>query len=60
MTCAACVNTIESVVGSEKGIKSISVNLSTNTAKVKFDGDLTGPRDIIAMIEDVQKLLFSF
>ena len=53
MTCASCVNTIESYVSTCKGIKSIVVNLSTNTGKIKYDSDLTGPRDILAMIEDV-------
>ena len=53
MTCAACVSIIENVLQNEKGIKEVSVSLAANTAKVKYDNDLTGPRTIIALINDV-------
>ncbi|PRP88031.1 hypothetical protein PROFUN_04459 [Planoprotostelium fungivorum] len=53
MTCASCVSIIENVVGSHTGVKEISVNLTTNSAKVLYDSDLTGPRSIISAIEDV-------
>jgi Cu+-exporting ATPase len=56
MTCASCVNIIESAMKTEKGIKDITVNLATCTAKVKYDPDLTGPRAIIAGIEGVIRL----
>lgn len=34
MTCAACVNSIETHVGSLKGVKSVSVSLLTHKANV--------------------------
>lgn len=53
MTCASCVNTIESYVGSLEGIKSISVNLTTEKAKVEFDNSTIGPRGIIEGVTDI-------
>eukprot|EP01114_Cavostelium_apophysatum_P007114 TRINITY_DN1883_c0_g1_i2.p1 TRINITY_DN1883_c0_g1~~TRINITY_DN1883_c0_g1_i2.p1 ORF type:complete len:1016 (+),score=313.48 TRINITY_DN1883_c0_g1_i2:236-3283(+) len=53
MTCASCTGIIENVVGNINGVKEVSVNLTTNAARVKYDCDLTGARAIIAAIEDV-------
>lgn len=68
MTCASCVSIIENAISSEKGIKKISVNLTTNSgffflknifyffiklATIYYDPDTTGARNIIQAIEDV-------
>lgn len=56
MTCASCVATIENFLGSEKGIRKVSINLTTGIGKVIFDQDLTGPRNVIQAIENVTTL----
>ncbi|KAL6062215.1 ATPase Cu transporting protein 7B [Balamuthia mandrillaris] len=53
MTCASCVSIIENVVGSEKGVLEIAVNLALERASVTFDPDLITIRAIINSIEDV-------
>ncbi|MCE7735674.1 MAG: copper-translocating P-type ATPase [Candidatus Heimdallarchaeota archaeon] len=53
MTCASCVNTIEKYVSTLDGIQSISVNLTTEKAKVVFDSELIGPRGIIEGVTDI-------
>ncbi|EGG15979.1 P-type ATPase [Cavenderia fasciculata] len=53
MTCSSCVGIIESVIGGLKGIEDIKVNLALESARVVYDPDITGPRDIIKEIEDV-------
>ncbi len=53
MTCASCVGIIEHAVSAIKGVQEVSVNIATNTGRVKYNNDLTGPRDIIAVIQDV-------
>jgi Cu+-exporting ATPase len=54
MTCASCAGIIEHAVGTEPGIIQVVVNLSLNRARVKYDTDKTGPRNIIAAIQDVK------
>nr|CAD7403380.1 unnamed protein product [Timema cristinae] len=56
MTCSSCVNKIESAVKKLKGVQSASVALTTQRGKFGFDSEITGPRDIIDVI---QKLGFS-
>uniref|UniRef100_A0AAY5K3M1 P-type Cu(+) transporter n=1 Tax=Esox lucius TaxID=8010 RepID=A0AAY5K3M1_ESOLU len=51
MTCASCVHKIESSLMKEKGIMYASVALATNKAHVKYDPEVTGPRDVIKHIE---------
>ncbi|OLS20386.1 MAG: Copper-exporting P-type ATPase A [Candidatus Heimdallarchaeota archaeon LC_2] len=53
MTCASCVGTIEKYVGGLEGVKSVSVNLSTEKAKIEYDETIVGPRDLIKAISDV-------
>ncbi|CAB1324990.1 unnamed protein product, partial [Coregonus sp. 'balchen'] len=45
MTCASCVHKIESSLMKEKGIVYASVALATNKAHIKYDPEVTGPRD---------------
>ncbi|XP_057194434.1 copper-transporting ATPase 2 [Triplophysa rosa] len=51
MTCASCVNNIQSKLLRTEGILEASVALATNKAHVKFDPDLIGSRDIVRIIE---------
>ena len=53
MTCAACVATIESYVGSTDGVEAVSVTLLTERAQVKYDKRKISPKQIAAAIEDV-------
>jgi Cu+-exporting ATPase len=56
MSCASCVNKIESNVGKLNGVLSASVALTTQRGKFLFDPTETGPRDIV---EAIEKLGFS-
>ncbi len=53
MTCASCVKTIEMVVGELAGVRDVSVNLATETAKIVFDPSITSVEDIRRAIENV-------
>ncbi|KAN0041192.1 hypothetical protein ACTFIV_003728 [Dictyostelium citrinum] len=53
MTCSSCVGIIESFVSNVQGVIECRVNLAMETARVVYDPDLTGVRDIIRNIEDV-------
>ncbi|OZJ06864.1 hypothetical protein BZG36_00213 [Bifiguratus adelaidae] len=53
MTCASCVNSIERGVKQVAGIKSINVNLMTESAYVEFDSSIVGLRDIVEQISDL-------
>ena len=57
MTCASCVNMIESVLGCEEGVQSVSVNLLTNSGVVQFSDPATVD-SIISAIEDVTTLKY--
>lgn len=51
MTCASCVHNIESKLMRTNGILYVSVSLATCKAHIQFDPEITGPRDIIKIIE---------
>lgn len=53
MTCAACVATIESYLGSQPGIISVSVGLLQERAEVRFDPNLVQESEIATHIEDI-------
>ncbi|KAL0281219.1 UNVERIFIED_CONTAM: hypothetical protein PYX00_002272 [Menopon gallinae] len=55
MTCASCVNKIESCMKKMKGVTDASVALTTQCGKFKYDLELTGPRDIV---DGINKLGF--
>ncbi|KYN07781.1 Copper-transporting ATPase 1 [Cyphomyrmex costatus] len=56
MTCASCVNKIESAVKRLPGIRSAMVALATQRGKFKYDVEKTGVRDIV---ECINKLGFT-
>ncbi|KAM6385625.1 copper-transporting ATPase 2 isoform 6-T23 [Alca torda] len=53
MTCASCVHSIESKLMRTNGIFYASVALATCKAHIQFDPEITGPRDIIKIIEEI-------
>ncbi|XP_061876451.1 copper-transporting ATPase 2 isoform X2 [Colius striatus] len=53
MTCASCVHNIESKLMRTTGIFYASVALATCKAHIQFDPEITGPRDIIKIIEEI-------
>ena len=53
MTCAVCVNTIETVVGQMDGVSSATVNLALEKAHFTFDPDLTSLGHIKATIKEI-------
>ena len=44
MTCSSCVHHIESSLGKEMGINSVSVALATEKARVNYDPDILGKK----------------
>ncbi|MCY3412566.1 MAG: copper-translocating P-type ATPase [Candidatus Heimdallarchaeota archaeon] len=53
MTCSSCVSTIENYIGTLDGVESISVNLTTEKAKIQYNPDIIGVRDLIEGVTDV-------
>ncbi|KAJ3101900.1 ATPase Cu transporting protein 7B [Phlyctochytrium bullatum] len=53
ITCASCVNAIESSLKTKQGIRDVSVSLLTHKAVVKHDPAAIGPRDLISIIEEL-------
>lgn len=53
MTCASCVNKIESNICKLRGVISATVALTTHRGKFMYDPELTGPRDICEAIQSL-------
>ncbi|KEK21779.1 heavy metal translocating P-type ATPase [Bacillus gaemokensis] len=53
MTCAACSNRIEKVIGKMEGIESITVNLAMNTVTVVYKDGLITIEDILEKITKI-------
>uniref|UniRef100_A0AAQ4R0B9 Copper-transporting ATPase 2 n=1 Tax=Gasterosteus aculeatus aculeatus TaxID=481459 RepID=A0AAQ4R0B9_GASAC len=53
MTCASCVHNIESKLASTKGIIVASVALATKKARIQFDPEVLGARDITKIIQSL-------
>ena len=51
MHCSACSSRIEKVVGKQKGVEEINVNLLKNNMHVTFDESVISAEDIIAKVE---------
>lgn len=53
MTCASCASVIEYGLKKEKGIKSASVNLASETAYIDFDQDKIAEKDLKKIIKSL-------
>ncbi|XP_036867606.2 copper-transporting ATPase 2 isoform X5 [Manis javanica] len=53
MTCASCVRNIEARLSRAAGVTHASVALATSRARVRFDPEVIGPRDIVNIIEGI-------
>ncbi|KAF9301173.1 hypothetical protein BGZ74_007032 [Mortierella antarctica] len=53
MTCASCVNTIETELRKIPGVLSVSVSLTLQAAKIEYNHQQLGIRDIVERIEDM-------
>jgi len=54
MTCASCVNSIETHLRDQPWVQSVVVNLLLEEAVIAFTpGDNRGPRELIQMIDDI-------
>lgn len=51
MTCAACANRVERVVGKLEGVNDANVNFATETLSVKYDNSKLGNQEIEKAIE---------
>lgn len=52
MTCSNCSSHVEKAVSSTNGVKSVNVNLLTNSMKVTFDDSITTVNEIISSVEN--------
>lgn len=43
MTCAACANSVESMIGAQQGVEQAEVNYATQTVKVSYHPDQVQP-----------------
>ncbi|KAK9411189.1 copper-transporting ATPase 2 [Crotalus adamanteus] len=53
MTCSSCVHSIESKLTETPGILYASVVLATSKARVRYDPEVIGPRDIIKIVQEI-------
>jgi len=53
MTCSACVSAIEKKVGGMDGVDEITVNLTTEKGKIKYDTTKLSLRQLIDSIEEI-------
>ncbi|MHA1971764.1 MAG: heavy metal translocating P-type ATPase [Candidatus Hodarchaeales archaeon] len=53
MTCASCVNTIETALKKKSGIIEVNVNIATEKAHIVYDPHLIANKDIIESIKSV-------
>ena len=53
MTCAVCVNTIQTVVSKMDGVDDITVNLAMGKAQVNYDSGKIALTNVVDMIEEI-------
>jgi Cu2+-exporting ATPase len=53
MTCAACASSVESMIGSQKGVEKVEVNYATQSVKVAFHPDLIQPAGLQQSVQSV-------
>lgn len=51
MTCASCVNTIESALNSTEGVAKCTINFATEKATIEFDPQVLKESDLVKVIE---------
>ncbi len=51
MTCASCVRRVERALAKVPGVEEVSVNLATETARVRLDPAVTSPDQLVAAVE---------
>ena len=56
MTCSACANRVQKVVGKLDGVEEANVNFATETLNVKYDNDKINNSDIESAIEKKVKI----
>ncbi|SDB17408.1 Cu+-exporting ATPase [Desulfonatronum thiosulfatophilum] len=52
MTCAACVRRVENAVSELPGVRTVSVNLATETMSVEWDSEALQPEKIVSAVEE--------
>ncbi len=52
MTCAACQSHVERALRSTPGVSEASVNLLTNSARIRFDPSVSTPENLIASVRE--------
>src|ERR1700684_1804486 len=52
MTCAACQSHVERALRSTAGVRSASVNLLSNSARITFDPTIAKPEDFVASVRE--------
>lgn len=53
MTCAACANSVETILSYTEGVKSASVNFASNTVLVEYDQDQIEPEGLNQALTDI-------
>ena len=51
MSCVNCINAVEKSIAGKDGVKSVNVNLTTETATVEFDTNRIRPTDLIKAVK---------
>lgn len=51
MTCASCVSRVERVLSRAQGVDSVSVNLATEKATIRFDSQIISPEDLAHIVQ---------
>lgn len=53
MTCASCADTVDKALSGVEGVENVTVNISTEKAKVVYEPNLVSKTDLIKTIEEV-------
>jgi Cu2+-exporting ATPase len=53
MTCAGCASSVESMIGSQKGVEKAEVNFATQTVKVAFHPEIVQPAAFQQAVQSV-------
>ncbi|MCB9170466.1 MAG: heavy metal translocating P-type ATPase, partial [Flavobacteriales bacterium] len=53
MTCASCVQSVESMLGAQQGVQEVVVNLATNSVRVRFDDAAVTPEVLRKAVQSI-------